>query len=87
MNEAEEDIDAWLTFVYLKGEQFYGSRIAALDLGDGSTQITYNPSLSNTSLAEKLNSLLKAQQPIETEQSNTFRDPLLKKKKETNVKN
>ncbi|CAF1588496.1 unnamed protein product [Rotaria sordida] len=34
MNETEEGIDAWLTFVYLKGEQFYGSRIAALDLGD-----------------------------------------------------
>ncbi|CAF1314598.1 unnamed protein product [Rotaria sordida] len=67
MNETEEDIDAGLTFVYLKDEQFYGSRIAALDLGDGSTQITYNPSLSNTSLAEKLNLLLKAQQPIETE--------------------
>ncbi|CAF1352217.1 unnamed protein product [Rotaria sordida] len=59
---------------------------AALDLGGGSTQITYNPSLSNTSLAEKINLLLKAQQPIEPEQINTFRDPLLKKK-ETNVKN
>ncbi|CAF1220646.1 unnamed protein product [Rotaria sordida] len=33
---------------------------AALDLGGGSTQITYNPSLSNTNLAEKLNLLLKA---------------------------
>jgi ectonucleoside triphosphate diphosphohydrolase 5/6 len=57
MNETKEGIDAWLTLVYLKGEQFYGSRIAALDLGGGSTQITYNPSLSNTSLAEKLNLL------------------------------
>jgi Golgi nucleoside diphosphatase len=57
MNETEEGIDAWLTFVYLKGEQFCGSRIAALDLGGGSTQITYNPSLSNTSVAEKLNLL------------------------------
>ncbi|CAF3116266.1 unnamed protein product [Rotaria sp. Silwood2] len=37
MNETEEGIDAWLTLVYLKGEQFYGSRIATLDLGGGST--------------------------------------------------
>jgi hypothetical protein len=80
MNETEEGIDAWLTLVYLKGEQFYGSRIAALDLGGGSTQITYNPSLSNTSLAEKLNLLLKAQQPIEPGQINAFRDPANKKK-------
>jgi hypothetical protein len=79
MNETEEGIDAWLTLVYLKGEQFYGSRIAALDLGGGSTQITYNPSLSNTSLAEKLNLLLKAQQPIEPGQINAFRDPENKK--------
>jgi ectonucleoside triphosphate diphosphohydrolase 5/6 len=75
MNETEEGIDAWLTLVYLKGEQFYGSRIAALDLGGSSTQITYNPSLANTSLAEKLNLLLKAQQPIELGQINAFRDP------------
>jgi hypothetical protein len=80
MNETEEGIDAWLTLVYLKGEQFYASRIAALDLGGGSTQITYNPSLSNTSLAEKLNLLLKAQQPIEPGQINAFRDPANKKK-------
>ncbi|CAF0711734.1 unnamed protein product [Adineta steineri] len=82
MNETEEGIDAWLTLVYLKGEQFYGSRIAALDLGGGSTQITYNPALSNTSLAEKLNLLLKVQQPIEPEQINAFRDPSNKNKKQ-----
>lgn len=76
MNETEEGIDAWLTLVYLKGEQFYESRIAALDLGGGSTQITYNPSLSNTSVAEKLNLLLKAPQPAEPEQIEAFRDPL-----------
>ena len=75
MDEIEEGIDAWLTLVYLKGEQFYGSRIAALDLGGGSTQITYNPSLSNTSLAEKLNLRLKAQQPVEPGQIPAFRDP------------
>ena len=80
MNETEEGIDAWLTLVYLKGEQFYGSRIAALDLGGGSTQITYNPSLSNTSLAEKLNLLLKAPQPVEPGQIHAFRDPANKKK-------
>ncbi|UJR29357.1 hypothetical protein I4U23_010569 [Adineta vaga] len=79
MNETEEGIDAWLTLVYLKGEQFYGSRIAALDLGGGSTQITYNPALSNTTLAEKLNLLLKAQQPIEPEQIHAFRDSANKK--------
>ncbi|CAF3112605.1 unnamed protein product [Rotaria socialis] len=82
MNETEEGIDAWLTLVYLKGEQFYGSRIAALDLGGGSTQITYNPSLSNTSLAEKLNLLLKAQQPIEPGEVNAFRDLRNKEKKQ-----
>jgi len=82
MNETEEGIDAWLTLVYLKGEQFYGSRIAALDLGGGSTQITYNPALSNTSLAEKLNLLLKMQQPVEPEQIQAFRDPLKKDKKQ-----
>ncbi|CAF1034862.1 unnamed protein product [Rotaria sordida] len=82
MNETEEGIDAWLTLVYLKGEQFYASRIAALDLGGGSTQITYNPSLSNTSLAEKLNLLLKAQQPIEPKEINAFRDLANKKKKQ-----
>ncbi|CAF1125584.1 unnamed protein product [Rotaria sp. Silwood1] len=82
MNETEEGIDAWLTLVYLKGEQFYASRIAALDLGGGSTQITYNPSLSNTSLAEKLNLLLKAQQPIQPGEINAFRDLINKKKKE-----
>jgi hypothetical protein len=81
MDEIEEGIDAWLTLVYLKGEQFYGSRIAALDLGGGSTQITYNPSLSNTSLAEKLNLLLKAQQPVEPGQINAFRDLANKKQK------
>jgi hypothetical protein len=31
--------------------------------------------LANTSLAEKLNLLLKAQQPIELGQINAFRDP------------
>lgn len=82
MNETEEGIDAWLTLVYLKGEQFYGSRIAALDLGGGSTQITYNPALANSSLAEKLNLLLKARQPIEPEQINAFRDPLKKNQKQ-----
>ncbi|CAF3116254.1 unnamed protein product [Rotaria sp. Silwood2] len=82
MNETEEGIDAWLTLVYLKGEQFYASRIAALDLGGGSTQITYNPSLSNTSLAEKLNLLLKAQQPIEPGEINAFRDLVNKRKKQ-----
>jgi hypothetical protein len=82
MNETEEGIDAWLTLVYLKGEQFYGSRIAALDLGGSSTQITYNPSLANTSLAEKLNLLLKAQQPIEPGQINAFRDPANKNKQQ-----
>jgi hypothetical protein len=66
--------------ILILGEQFYGSRIAALDLGGGSTQITYNPALSNTSLAEKLNLLLKAQQPIEPGQINAFRDPANKKK-------
>ncbi|CAF4378040.1 unnamed protein product, partial [Rotaria sordida] len=33
--------------------------------------------------AEKLNLLLKAQQPIETEQISIFRDPLLKNMKTT----
>jgi hypothetical protein len=80
MNETEEGIDAWLTLVYLKGEQFYASRIAALDLGGGSTQITYNPSLANTSLAEKLNLLLEAQQPVEPGQIHAFRDSANKKK-------
>lgn len=64
------------------GEQFYGSRIAALDLGGGSTQITYNPALSNTSLAARLNLLLKAQQPIEPGQIHAFRDPANKKNKQ-----
>ena len=82
MNETEEGIDAWLTLVYLKGEQFYGSRIAALDLGGGSTQITYNPSLSNTTLAEKLNLLLQAQQPIEPGQIHAFRDTANKNKQQ-----
>ncbi len=62
------------------GEQFYGSRIPALDLGGGSTQMMYNPSLSNTSLAEKINLLLKTQQPIEPCQINAFRDPANKQK-------
>ena len=75
MDEIEEGIDAWLTLVYLKGEQFYASRIAALDLGGGSTQITYNPSLSNGSLAEKLNLRLKARQPVEPGEIAAFRDP------------
>ncbi|CAF0985003.1 unnamed protein product [Didymodactylos carnosus] len=43
MDETDEGIDAWLTLVYLQGEQFYSTKIAALDLGGGSTQITYNP--------------------------------------------
>jgi hypothetical protein len=70
-----------MTFTF-SGEQFYGSRIAALDLGGGSTQITYNPALSNTTLGEKLNLLLKAQQPVEPEQINAFRDPGNKNKKQ-----
>ena len=68
--------------MFCLGEQFYGSRIAALDLGGGSTQITYNPSLSNTSLAGKLNLLLKAQQPIEPGHINAFRDPANKDNKQ-----
>ncbi|CAF0967012.1 unnamed protein product [Didymodactylos carnosus] len=74
MNETEEGIDAWLTLVYLKGEQFYSSKIAALDLGGGSTQITYNPSLTDTSLAVKLNYLLRQQQPKQPQLINAFRE-------------
>ena len=51
-------------------------------MGGGSTQISYNPALSDTKLAEKLNFLLKARQPVQPGHINAFRDPANKNGKQ-----